>query len=419
MPTAYETIGDNVYRRKTTGRLYGRFWINGKRVRRKLDSLTVKAAREEIALKQSEHNRAKIGLASDPFANKLTIATLAEKWAAAGYPGRRRDAKINKDTTAYQVGHLVECLGHLEATAITPKVRNQYHAWRVERVTRGKGDRTVEIELGVLSNMLWWAAEHLDGFTLNPVALTRRTYRGVVAHCTERMPRGDDEVHQLANFLMGDPDSESAAWQLLFEALTGCRTSEILDLRMDAAPEAPGYVNDKYLCVHRAKHGCYPWILLDAVPGFSPLRELIDAHREWHRERWPASPWYFPGRFGNRSDPGRLTHAMTKACKALGMEHRSSHGLRAYHVATLRALGVDDSEIARRLGHRSGVHLVEVVYGEIKPGWAGSMAQDFLPTPGDENHPEPEPCAWAPWIPFQITGQIVSLNTATHKQAAL
>jgi hypothetical protein len=36
---------------------------------------------------------------------------------------------------------------------------------------------------------------------------------------------------------------------------------------------------------------------------------------------------------------------------------------------------------------------VEVVYGEIKPGWAGSQLQDFLPTPGDENHPDPEPCA--------------------------
>lgn len=393
MPSPKQSLGNNLWR-QSNGRLYGRFEIHGRRTWRKLASITVKDARAEYLLLQTQHERAQMGLCEDPFADGVQFSALAAQFEAAGFPSSRRTS--GGAAVAAHVAQLKAFYGTKRLHEIDVVSRNEYHAWRVKRVTRGAGHRAAELELSTLNTMLRWAASHIRGARVDLSTLVSPRFRTSVRHCTEVMIRSDEELHLIANHLLGDPRTETCAWQLLFEALTGCRSGEILELRMDAAIDQPGHVSDATLAIRREKGGTFPWILLDVIPGHSPLRDLISAHRRWHATRWPTSPWYFPGRSGSEhSDASRLAHALPVAAKTLGLPHRTAHGLRAYYVSTLRSLGIDDSEVSKRLGHRSGVGLVERTYGEPRPGWYGCRAQDFLPAVGGDN---PVPIAWAGWL---------------------
>lgn len=393
MPAPNTSLGDNLWRH-ANGRLYGRFEINGKRTWKRLASIVVRDARAEIMLLQTNHDRAQRGLCEDPFSDGITFDALAAQFGAAGYPSSRRTA--GSAQVRSHVSRLSEFFRGKRLHQIDVVSRNEYHAWRLKRITRGAGHRAVELELSTLNTMLRWGASHIRGARVDLSTLVAPRFRSSVRHCTEVMLRSDEELHMLANHLLGDPRTETCAWQVLFEALTGCRSGEILELRMDAVVDQPGHVGDRALAIRREKGGTFPWVLLDVLPGHSPLRDLIAAHRRWHADRFPTSPWYFPGRTpADHSDPGRLAHALPVAAKTLGLPHRTCHGLRAYYVATLRSLGIDDSEVSKRLGHRSGVGLVERTYGEPRPGWFGSKAQDFVPAAGGDN---PVPIAWSGWL---------------------
>ena len=141
------------------------------------------------------------------------------------------------------------------------------------------------------------------------------------------------------------------------------------------------------------------------------MRECLAALCNWHDTRYhgrTANDWYLPGR-----DPKQptavcsLTQALRRACRALQLPHMVSHGLRAYYVRVLRAQEIDDSEISKRLGQRSGVGLVERVYGLAEPGWFGSKALDWLPA--KTGQPGDVPVAWAKWLPLTATN-IITLD---------
>ena len=55
--------------------------------------------------------------------------------------------------------------------------------------------------------------------------------------------------------------------------------------------------------------------------------------------------------------------------------------MRAVYVRTARSIGLDDTEIAIRLGHRSGTDLVQKTYGVAEPNWRGKGLQDWVPEP--------------------------------------
>jgi integrase len=392
--------GGNLYQSES-GHFYGRFTILGSRTKRALQSITVRAAREEIQRKASEHRRAKLGLCRDPFERPVTVAELARQWREIGCPDRRRQAREGKalSETLRQLTNLDRIVGTLSPAQVTVAVCDRYHDARLREIAhqathRGPGHRTIELELCTLSNLLQWAAR--AGHTpYNPIAQGRPVYRQNVKHCWETMPASDEELHTLATFLLEDDRSQPCGWQLLLEALTGCRTSEILRLRWDAIKLGhlgqPGHIDDRCLYVQRSKRGIDPYILLDVLPGHSPLRDCLTALRAWHDDRCPRSPWFLPGRDPRHPlDAGSLGHALDHAAQTLGLPHRTSHGLRAFHVRALRSLGVDDSEIAKRLGQRSGVALVETTYGWSEPGWFGGRKCDFVP--------DGQPAAWAPWL---------------------
>lgn len=419
----YTKINGKLSRNNNTKRFYGRFRIRGRRTWRVLSARTAREAKAEIARKQADHYCALEGRCADPFAerSRLTVAGLMDLWRDAGYPDRRLRRQPRFDTVTHrqtQLRHLREFWGvyELPVGPVDPptgmglhvSLCDKYHAWRTGRIRRGRGGhRTVELELVLLRNILHWGTRSalIRYSPLHGGGGGRYVDPDTVRNANETMPESDEEFHLIARQLLDEPRSAVLGWQWLLQGLTGCRASEILRLRWDAAKRHtgkrhaiadPGYIDDTCLYVIRSKKGAAPFVLLDVTPGLSPLRDCLRALRAWHQASWPGSPWFLPGRAGDKPpDTTALTHALYRVCDRLKLPHRASHGLRAYHVRALRSLDIGDSEISKRLGHISGVRLVENTYGTPEPGWAGSHAMDFLPDPNEEGSIEP---AWAPWL---------------------
>ncbi len=415
--------------RPSPGHYYTRIKVSGKWTVRKLRAAALGFAETEARKMRDNQRNAAAFDQPDPLAKTagpLTVGTLLTKYKAADCPDKsgRSRAGDRLLTTRSHLETLAKFWGDMSILNVNLAACDSYHRWRTTgagRVTRGDGHRSTDIELSILSGVLNWSAR-AGHITINPISARGRYHRiSDVNHCTSRMPADDSQLHQLAASLMQSDRSASLGWQLLFEALTGCRTAEITRLRVDAkrfGPQAaPGFVDARSLWIHRAKNGIFPWILLDAATRpegdepqagekHSPLRELLKAHRNWHSHKFPESPWYFPSPSNPQShiDTGSLSHTLKRICPKLGIHHISSHGLRAYHVRALRSMGIDDSEISKRLGQRSGVSLIETTYGVAEPGWFGSWAIDFLP---------PAPCkpAWSIWLPASADpGKIESVQ---------
>jgi integrase len=385
------------------------FWerpfVDGRQTQRKLKSTTLRNAQLECGKNRSDQALAKIGRAVDPYDRKrvTTVGELLEFYEASGCPQRNEKPRTGKQLADEKrsVGHLNRHLGKLPWTKLNLEDLRIYHSKRIGEIeaagaARGPGHRSVEIEERALSAAFRWAVrnERKTGVSANPVAHDRSSHcpTETVRHCRDVMPANADELHALARALFESPRSEVLAWQLLFEAMIGQRTAEILKLRVDAAAAyEAGYIGSGHLYLHRSRtsKGTFPYVDVHAA-----LRDCIAAHRNWHQERFPESSWYFPSPCGAGAEavrPDALTHALRRVTEAMKVPHRTSHGLRSYYVNVLRSQGKSDAEIALRIGHKTGGKLIVQVYGEILP-----YKLTWLPEDGEP--------AWSIWTPGRKAG---------------
>jgi integrase len=415
--TPLKRVAANVYTRDGAT-YYGKFKVGGQWTKRRLASIQIRAAVAEVRSKQADHDRSKFGHAEDPFApppEDTTIAALAEKWRNADCPNPHKEQRTGEALVACKrdLKNLETFFGKIRAQDITAADCHAYHGHRTagpHKVTKGTGNRTVDVELTTLSNLLSWATvigSKYGGIDFNPIREGRLKFQRErdTRHCTETMPETGSELHAIARHIMSEPGSAVLAWQLLLEALTGCRTSEILRLRWDATrtgnTSQPGHQDDRYLWIQRSKSGIEP-----AVPKIDPelvahkctsthaLTDCLIALEKWRNATHPDTPWYFPSRNNPQKPVERtaLAKALNRATETLGLPHRTSHGLRAYYVNVLRRWRVADTRIAERLGHRSGVALIEKTYGKPVKSYQNEL--DFLPSDPDDTSPP----AWQTWL---------------------
>lgn len=363
-------------------------------------SETLRGARHERDKARAAHTEFKAGLRADPYDRGESLPKLLADWLGAGCPDRklRPASQTRRQENERAIKHVIQFLGQGEIDAT---FADRYHSWRIKRVRRGSGHRTVDLELACLSTALHWLVR-TRRIPSNPL-LERPTFSHLSAnrHANDCQPQDDEELHRLAACLFSSTQSQALGWQLLIEALTGCRTSEVLRLRHDAMKRAvgadPGYFDVHALYIDRSKHGIFPY-----VPMHEPLRDCLAALRNWREQHCPKSPWFFPGRDPQQPlDKHALTHALARIAKAWRLGPRTSHGLRAFHVRVLRAQGIDDSEISKRLGLRTGVALIEQVYGGMEPGWFGSRKLDFLPSGSAP--------AWVRWLPADQDDKVIAM----------
>lgn len=298
--------------------------------------------------------------ASDNF------AALAELYLAADCPNKRLEPRgthfISAETA--RCTRLISYFGNYPCDEIRLKLLPAYAAWRRRQCHRGDGCRTVDLDLCTLSNVLHYGVA-IGQLELNCIAHNRPRYRKArdVRHSRVLMPASADVIHQLADHLFERIPSETSGWMLLFSLFTGCRTSELRRLRLDAGAEQAGHRTATQLHLgRRSKSGVNPFVELS--PDF---RAMLDCFLLWHTARFPESPWYFPGRTGECICDNTYCHALARACRQTGLPHTSPHAIRAYFVTLHRRNGVADSVIAAMIGDQT-VSLISQTYGDAPQG---------------------------------------------------
>lgn len=363
------------------------------------------AAAEAAARKAAERGRIEELRAILRPAASVTVGQLAAEWTAAGCPRpNRRPRSAGQITTQTTfLGYALEWWSGKAIDHIKPPHLGDYAEHRRRTVRAGStGDRTIDVELGVLSNLFQWAIA-TGRAESNPFA-TRARFQASedVDHCHAYMPASDEELHALIGHLMrsANPVHVVAGAQLLFQAFTGLRPGEPGLLRWDAAHGPAGYApghrreslldgtKQELLAVARLKRGQNPIVIVHP-----PLRDFLTTWRAYCAAEWPASPFYFPN--PARPDaplvaPGRSGHLLNEplaeATAALKLPARTAHAMRAYHVRVLRSQGVLDATIAARLGQSGGARLIETVYGSPTDAF-GDGRFDYLPDPQSNTPP--------------------------------
>ncbi len=378
--------GSGVYSRPDRPGFYERPTILGKRSWRKLASRTLRLAKLEAGKNRSTQQEARAGLVKDPYLprEEWTVGQVLDFYIAAGAPMRserpRTGLALSEETR--RAALLKEFIKGRDWNKVNVEDWRKYATWRKKRTNqaRGSGLRAIDLERHTLRSAYRWAKRNpsTTAVMFNPVDDDWPVFSrpDTVEHCRDYQPRDADHLHALARELFGFYRSESLGWQLLFAAFTGRRTNELLKLRLDAAPRGPGYVegldtDSPTLWTYQSKthKGTFPYV--DIGPEF---RACIEAHRAWHRSRWPAGsgkavpPWYFPGL--NPAQPVETTslaHALLRITKTADRQV-TPHGLRSYFANLLRSQGMPDDQVALRLGQKTRGKLIVEVYGEILPG---------------------------------------------------
>lgn len=365
----FEHVETGIYRNLDSGTYFERPKVRGKRTWRSLETKNLKHAREELHKRRSGLKAVEVEMAK----TSLMVGDILLRYQKDGYPDRYRQPRQGRtlECETSNCKLLTKFLGKYFVTEISLALLDKYHAWRKAHIKRGTGDRSVDMELNTLSNALLWGMR-CDLIQHNPISFRRPRYNAAknVRHCREFMPHDTEALHEVAALLFADIRAETLGWQMVFEAFTGLRTCEALQMRMDPQPYEPGWItNDgKSLCVRRAKGQ-------EAVNPFVRIHEglaaWLKAHKEWHQRRYPDSPWFFP----NYRDPdnkcvdsGALGHALKLRREKIGKKI-TSHAMRAFFVTVRRSHGIPDVQIAYEIGHTSAGKTLASVYGGVPPHW--------------------------------------------------
>ena len=336
-------------------------------------------ARDRLIIMQAEINtgeepRRRVTGAEGGDGQRVDL--LITRYAAEGYPDTEQNQRGDNPDIVRAFGHLQRFFGKKSAEDLCLGDCHAYHTYRTSVAKRGTGKRSADLDLTHFSTMFNWARDY-QIVRVNPIAQRRRYQkRKMVNNCTQFMPMSDEELHDLiADIMANSRFNTMTGHQGALEALTGGRTSEILQLLANAEHGQPGYWNDEYLYINRIKDGIYPYVIMH-----EPLRQALVAAKKFKDKHHPRAKYLLVGK-GGIVPPfhDSLTHALQASAKRLGLGPKTSHGLRAYYVRVCRSQGIPDQEIGMRLGHRSGVSLIKDTYGLNEPGLFGQKKLDFMP----------------------------------------
>ncbi len=310
-----------------------------------------------------------------------TFAALAQLYLDAGCPSKNLETRTENfitDETA-RVRNLKDYFGHMPADEIRLKTLPPYAAWRRRRVRFGTGERTVDKDLCTLSNVLNYGIA-IGEVEMNWISHNRPHYRKAedVRHSRQIMPASADVIHQIVEHFFDRQTSQVFGWLTLFAMFTGCRTSELLRLRLDAASAYdPGHIAHDHLYLgRRSKSGVSPWCAIGVE-----FSQMLQCFKNWHSTLKTQSPHYFPSPRDPARTVGPYGHglALKRSCLQLSLSHTTPHALRAYYVTKRRRDGISDSLVAEEIGDKT-VTLISSTYGDLAGGDKLSwLPKDRLP----------------------------------------
>lgn len=327
--------------------------MDGKRVWVKLKAATLREAKHEITYP----------LKKEAPKKELTVGDVLKFYTQSNCPKRdeqpREGRQLTMELRRSEILH--QKLSSLPVSKVNHGTLRAYRDWRGHT-------RACELDITTLACALRWASRNPDetGLTENPMPADRPKFAPVKQHCRERQPKNADQLHEIASNLISSDRSAIFGWMMLFLAFTGIRIGRAMTFRLDAKDHDPGHYDGEciWVGVSQTHKGVFPFIRMHDA-----LSQWLDAFMAWRQSVGINSPWYFPSPKNPTSVVGAqsLEHAMRRVCAKLDIPKCSPHGLRSYFVNVLRSQGVNDSEIALRIGHKSGGRLIVEVYGEILP----------------------------------------------------
>lgn len=388
MPETVKRVSRNLFKR---GEWYYFRWMENGQDRR--ISLLTKDLAE--ARGQARELRQRLVLANfartEVTVSALSVSQVLEFYRKAGCPLRSGAPRLGKQLKEEhrRLENLKRWMGEKKPESLTASDWSEYAKRRQSEFKNGGGERTLDLEWVTLSTAFRYAAKHPKEtgiFNGIPIPRPERHRRASeVIHCREFQPAGAEELHTIAEYFLLSSRSEVFGWFVLLASMVGQRMAEMLKLRIDARKGEPGFDDGEHLWLYRSKTHKGTAATVEIGPE---LRQTLNAHQAWIKDKQPKAKWFFPSP-RNPGQPIRgesITHALPRACAKLGIPPRTAHGLRAYFVNVLRSRGLPDSEIALRIGHKSGGRLIVETYGERLPGrleWIPETApawQRFDPT---------------------------------------
>ncbi len=363
-----------IYECLRSGAYYERPFVFGKRTWRKLDGAsTLREAREVFNARRSDAARSVLGLAANPYhSDDGTVGELIAAYIEKGCPDRSGRPRPNVFRELNSLKFLREYWENVKVSDIkAQRMWTNYAAWRLSRKRNpgSSGHRAVDLDLSLIRAVFRFGIVHgIVGS--NPFTdVIRQAKRAPVQHCRDFAPAGPDELHALAAAALSNRKSAVLGWQILLQAMTGCRTSEAVRLRWDAAPNQAGFVSGDWLWLQRSKGGVNPFAMIHPA-----LRNLLTAMKAWRDKKYPTSPWFFPSPVDPSVPIGTssLSHWMVLKGSAVVGCKRTAHGLRAYYVTVRRSQGISDAQIAAEIGDATGAAIIASTYGAIPPNWQGS-----------------------------------------------
>lgn len=387
------------------GVFWARPWVAGNRTWRKLKATRVREAQREAN--------------STEFTRSQKFTDLATAYQEADCPNRRlesRDETFTGDEKK-RLAILTRYFGRMDADEIRISHLHGYKDWRLKQLTKTvPGLRTVDKDLNTLSNVLnYGVAKNVIEFNFIRAGRPQFQHSSAVRHCRDVAPNTGDEVHTIARYFFATKQSEVLGWQSLFQAMTGCRTSELMRLRLDSkTPDEPGYIEGCYLFICRSKGGVNPWVQITPE-----LKKMIAAFKAWHKERYSESPWFFPGKDKEHVGDTALARAMPRAVIRLRLHKITPHGFRSFYVTKRRSDGATDAQIASEIGD-ADVNQISNTYGSCPPNWRGRKKLSFVPEKGEPawaySFHEREPIQSPPVVHLTISkARQAGLNRTSEK----
>ena len=314
----------------------------------------------------------------------LTIAALINDYVAAGFPTKKMKKKaiLTLEKEQRFLKPLLAYWGAKNPEAINLGDCDAYREWRnsggyvTTRKFRSKdpkmaklktyitkgGDRCVDMELDVLSNILHLAKRRCKIRNHGLIGRGKYTSEVDVRHCREVAPT-PAELHSIEQWLRSRGEHDVADI-VCFLAFSGLRIGEALERRW-----VDVIWSEEIIDVRRSKNGIFPW-----VPILPEMKQLLIEMRNRCSESGIQSHLLFPGPFENLKpqeqqkprDPSAIRHRLTIACKSLGIRHVAPHGLRSYFVTQAREAGLTDAEIAMLIGDKTGPAIIAKTYGDVR-----------------------------------------------------
>jgi hypothetical protein len=255
-----KSVAPGIYVDSRNGSFLERPTINGKSTWRKIPARSLKDAKELLSARRTDQARAIHGLARDPYAPPAkTVGALCLEYEKRRCPDRQQHPRTGKQLAdeKSRLKHLVSFFGSRQVDTLKARDCSLYFNWRKGRITKGTGGRTTDLELVTLANVFRWALS-LGKIEVNPIAIRQRFRAGkTIKHSYQFMPIDAEELHGLAGYFFRRKQSEVLGWQVLLQAMTGCRTSEIVRLRWDAKDRnEAGFIENDWLWLSRSKAIC-------------------------------------------------------------------------------------------------------------------------------------------------------------------